>query len=186
MVVGGIRRHHGPLPVLVDQREADQAVDIEVYTDGGARPKNPGPAGWAFILKTPTGDIRGSGGEIDSTNNRMELLAAIEGLRAIMAYGYQYEHVTVVSDSEYVVLGMNQWIVGWVKRGWKKSNGRPVENQDLWKRLVNLAACIDRLQWTWVKGHGKGDLYNEYNSLVDSMATAAALAQYEIAQSHAS
>lgn len=128
--------------------------DVILFTDGACS-GNPGPGGWAAILKHPgTGEVkRLSGGEKDTTNNRMELLAAIEGLRAIKP-GRKW-CVRLVSDSEYVILGLTQWIDGWIAKGWRRGKGRdsaPVKNADLWQTLHELAQRFD-MSYEHVRGH---------------------------------
>jgi ribonuclease HI len=138
-----------------------------VYTDGACI-GNPGPGGWAWAV--PDG-AWASGAEAESTNQRMELRAALEALRAVDG------HVEVRSDSRYLVDGCTkQWYVAWEAKGWKNAKGQPVANQDLWKPLVALfRARGDALTMSWVKGHG-GDRWND---VVDRLATAAAAEQVE-------
>ncbi|NBX26583.1 MAG: ribonuclease HI, partial [Planctomycetes bacterium] len=108
---------------------------FELFTDGACS-GNPGPGGWAFVLRGPgiAGDLERSGGEPATTNNRMEMLAVIQGLEAIPGSG----EVRLVSDSEYVVKGLNEWLDGWKARGWRTAAKKPVKNDDLWKRLDAL------------------------------------------------
>jgi ribonuclease HI len=121
----------------------------EVAFDGGCRP-NPGPGGWAVVLD----DGRElSGAERHTTNNRMELTAAIRALEATRG------PVRLLGDSAYVVRGATQWLPGWVRRGWRKANGQPVENADLWKRLWELLQGR-QVQWELVRGH-RGHPLNE-------------------------
>ena len=115
-----------------------QIVEVLLFTDGACS-GNPGPGGWAFILRHPGSgrEIRKADGETDTTNNRMELRAVIEGLRALK----RPTSVRVVTDSQYVVKGMDEWIDGWIRNGWRrgsKPNAPPVKNVDLWKDLVAL------------------------------------------------
>jgi ribonuclease HI len=132
------------------------APPTEVYTDGGASP-NPGPGGWGVVLLRPAteGPEELSGGEARTTNNRMELTAAIRALEALAPGEAARLHV----DSQYVRQGMTQWLPAWVRRGWRKADGKPVENDDLWRRLAALAHGRE-LEWRWVKGHS-GDDWNE-------------------------
>lgn len=138
-----------------------------VYTDGACS-GNPGPGGWgAFVRETSGGatterDL--SGAVPHTTNNRMELTAAVEGLRALTAPS----RVTVCADSQYVVKGMTEWIAGWQRRGWVNAAKRPVENRDLWEALL-AAAARHRVTWQWVKGHSVDPL----NQRVDRLAVAA-------------
>jgi ribonuclease HI len=134
-----------------DQANAPVA---EIATDGACR-YNPGPGGWAAVIMEGD-DIRTiSGGEDHTTNNRMELTAAIEGLSALA----DPARVTVYTDSRYVCDGITRWIAGWMARGWRGADGRPVRNRDLWERLVDQARRHE-VAWTWCKGHA-GHPYNE-------------------------
>ena len=124
-----------------------------IYTDGGCDP-NPGPGGWAALLICD-GKLRElSGGEADSTNNRMELTAAIQALLAIP----QGSRVELYTDSQYVKRGMEEWMAGWLAKNWRGSSG-PVANQDLWKALL-AASYGHQVNWHWVRGH-TGNAYNE-------------------------
>ncbi|HVO71668.1 MAG TPA: ribonuclease HI [Aggregatilineaceae bacterium] len=132
---------------------------VTIYTDGGCDP-NTGPGGWAAILITTRAD--GSpyereigGAEPDTTNNRMELTAAIEALRALK----KPCQVTLRTDSEYLRRGITEWLEGWVARGWRTSGKKPVKNQDLWQALL-AEKQRHEIDWQWVKGHA-GDEYNE-------------------------
>ena len=154
-------------------------TQVEIYTDGACS-QNPGPGGWAFVVilkdnERPAGIefMRCSGGERDTTNNRMELLAVINALEAyLVSVRSSINSDTAVSihtDSQYVQQGISVWIKNWKKNGWRTSNKQPVKNQDLWKKLDTLAASCS-LQWIWVKGHAG----NEYNELCDTLAVAEA------------
>lgn len=124
----------------------DQA---ELFTDGACL-GNPGPGGWAFILRRPdTGDpVESAGGEDRTTNNRMELTAVIRGLESLDAP----TAVTLVGDSEYVLKGLTEWMPGWKRRNWRKADRKPVLNADLWKQLDDLMQRHEvRVQW--VRGH---------------------------------
>lgn len=120
---------------------------IEIYTDGACR-GNPGPGGWGVLLIS--GERRKSifGGEPDTTNNRMELTAAIKAFDALNGS----QHVTIYTDSKYVMDGINSWLPNWKKRDWKTANRKPVKNQDLWQAL-DAAAARHHVAWKWVKGH---------------------------------
>jgi ribonuclease HI len=135
-----------------------------LFTDGACA-GNPGPGGWAFLLRDlgSLEETTGSGGEARTTNNRMELRAVIEGLEAI---GEPAE-VGLVSDSEYVVKGLTLWLPGWKRRGWRTTSG-PVKNPDLWQALDRLASHHD-LRAEWVRGHG----VHRENIYCDRMAVAA-------------
>jgi len=125
----------------------DSENPVVVFTDGACR-GNPGPGGWAALIRTDAGDSMINGAEADTTNNRMELLAAIEGLSAL-AEGL---HVHLTTDSQYVRQGITQWIAGWKRNGWKTAARKPVKNQDLWQRL-DAAVSQRHVSWFWVKGH---------------------------------
>lgn len=133
---------------------------VQIYTDGACR-GNPGPGGWGVLLKLGEHEKELWGGEADTTNNRMELQAAIEGLRALT----KPSSVTLTTDSQYVRKGITQWISNWKARGWQTSNKAPVKNQDLWRQLDELAQ-LHIVDWCWVKGHS-GHVENER---VDALA----------------
>lgn len=122
---------------------------VTIYTDGACS-GNPGPGGWGALLQSGSREKEIYGGEDLTTNNRMELMAAIKALEA-MRPGYSGP-ITIWTDSVYVKDGITKWIIGWKKRGWKKADKKPVVNMDLWKTLDALNA--DRnVEWKWVKGH---------------------------------
>lgn len=135
---------------------------IVLYTDGSCSPSNPGPGGWAFlpIVDGNPGELV-SDGEAHSTNNRMELTAAIEALR----FCGEGAKVEIYSDSQYVVKGITEWVPGWQRRNWKRGKGKEVINVDLWQMLDRENQRV-RPVWRWVKAHA-GD---EYNELVDQEA----------------
>ena len=120
-----------------------------IYTDGACS-GNPGPGGWGVLMQFGDKEKTLMGGEPETTNNRMEMMAAIKALEAIKS-SYSGD-VTLWTDSTYVMKGITEWIHGWKKRGWKKSDKKPVVNMDLWKRLDKLNAERD-VTWKWVKGH---------------------------------
>lgn len=136
---------------------------VEIYTDGACR-GNPGPGGWAALLVA--GDQRKElhGAEAATTNNRMELMAAIEGLEALK----RRCTVKLYTDSKYVLQGATQWLPQWKARGWRTASRQAVKNQDLWERL-DAAAAAQNLEWHWVRGHSGHD-GNEY---VDRLANRA-------------
>jgi ribonuclease HI len=137
---------------------------ITIYTDGACS-GNPGPGGWAWAV-APDGEPHASGGERSTTNQRMELLAALEALRAYEATG---ERILIVSDSTYVVNCFRQgWWRKWEQNGWRNAKRQPVANADLWKPLVEFEKA-GRVEWDWVKGHSG----HEMNDLVDALAVAA-------------
>ncbi|MGI9322859.1 MAG: ribonuclease HI [Pseudomonadales bacterium] len=123
------------------------AMTVEIFTDGACR-GNPGPGGWGVLLRLGETEKELCGGEAKTTNNRMELLAAIKGLEALT----RPTAVKLTTDSEYVRKGITQWLAGWKQKGWKTASKKPVKNQDLWMRLDELAAT-HKINWHWVKGH---------------------------------
>jgi ribonuclease HI len=136
---------------------------IELFADGACS-GNPGPGGWAALLRHGPRERMLSGGEASTTNNRMELTACIEGLAAIR----KPSRVVVTTDSQYVVRGMREWLPRWRARQWRTAGGDPVLNRDLWEALV-AAATPHRIEWHWVRGHS-GHVENER---VDAAARAA-------------
>jgi ribonuclease HI len=136
---------------------------IEIYTDGACR-GNPGPGGWAALLRTGAHEREISGAEAHTTNNRMELTAVIRALEALK----RPARARLYTDSQYVLRGMNEWLPGWQARGWRTADKKPVKNQDLWQELAALGARHE-LEWHWVPGHaGVAD-----NERVDRLANAA-------------
>jgi ribonuclease HI len=133
---------------------------IEIFTDGACS-GNPGPGGWAALLRYQGHEKIISGCEALTTNNRMELMAAIEALKSLK----QSCEIQFTTDSEYVRQGITQWIHNWKKRGWKTSNREPVKNEDLWRQL-DEAIQSHQIQWHWVKGHNG----HRENELVDQAA----------------
>lgn len=134
--------------------------EIEIHTDGACL-GNPGPGGWGVLLRYGAHEKTLSGGEADTTNNRMELMAAIRALEALT----EPCAVRLHTDSRYVQQGISEWLPGWKRRGWKTSGGGAVKNRDLWQRL-DEAAQRHRVDWRWVKGHaGHPD-----NERVDQLA----------------
>jgi len=141
------------------------AKRVEIHTDGACL-GNPGPGGWAALLRWRGIERELAGGEAATTNNRMELLAAIMALEALR----EPCGVVLSTDSQYVRQGITEWIGNWVRRGWKTAGGGPVKNRDLWERL-HAAAARHAVDWRWVKGHA-GDPDNER---VDQLARAEAM-----------
>ncbi len=129
---------------------------LVIYTDGACS-GNPGPGGWGVVMYHGKRQKEMFGGEKSTTNNRMEMMAAIKALEAIKP-GFSGP-VVLFTDSTYVLKGITEWIHGWKKRGWKKSDKKPVVNKELWQRLDELNSQRD-IQWKWVKGHA-GDIGNE-------------------------
>lgn len=121
--------------------------EMEIFTDGACR-GNPGPGGWGALLRYGKHERELFGGEADTTNNRMELMAAIQALESLK----RPCRITLTTDSVYVKNGITEWISNWKKRGWKTAARKPVKNVDLWKRL-DIAVQPYDIQWQWVKGH---------------------------------
>ncbi len=136
---------------------------IEIYSDGACR-GNPGPGGWGALLRYDGHEKRLYGAEPQTTNNRMELKATIEALRALR----EPCEVTVWTDSQYVKKGMTEWLPGWKAKGWKTAARAPVKNADLWQELEQ-AASRHRVDWQWVKGHAG----HEGNEEADRLANQA-------------
>ncbi len=137
---------------------------VTIYTDGGCAP-NPGPGGWGALLIAANGFTRNlSGAEPRTTNNRMELTAALEALRKLK----RPCQVTLHTDSKYLKRGITEWLPDWVARGWQRRGNRPIENEDLW-RALHAETGRHAITWQWVRGHS-GDPHNEH---VDRLATAA-------------
>lgn len=150
-----------PLPGFAPERAAQAAATrIDIYADGACR-GNPGPGGWGVLLRGPDGERELFGGEPDTTNNRMELRAVIEGLLSLPPACT----VRVLTDSQYVQKGISEWIHGWKKRGWLTADRKPVKNADLW-RALEAAASGHRVEWTWIKGHAG----HEGNERADRLA----------------
>ena len=120
---------------------------IEIYADGACR-GNPGPGGWGVLLRAGGREKELHGGEAQTTNNRMELTAVIEGLRALKGPS----QVRVYTDSQYVQKGISEWIHSWKRRGWRTADKKPVKNEDLW-RVLDEVAGRHRVEWHWVRGH---------------------------------
>ena len=137
---------------------------VEIHTDGACL-GNPGPGGWAALLRHGSTERELVGGEADTTNNRMELMAAIAGLEALKTPC----EVVLHTDSQYVKKGIGEWLPNWIRRGWKPAAGEPVKNRDLWERLA-ASATRHQVAWRWVRGHS-GHVDNER---VDQLARAAA------------
>ena len=139
---------------------------ITIYTDGGCS-GNPGPGGWAFVLMHGTGgtaEIIGSGGEADTTNNRMELRAVISALEEAERLAPGGAAVELVTDSQYVKNGITTWINSWKRNGWKTSDKKPVKNKELWEELDEVNSRV-RPRFSWVKGHAG----NEHNERCDAL-----------------
>ncbi|PMR77449.1 ribonuclease HI [Billgrantia endophytica] len=144
-------QHDAPLP------------SVTVYTDGACR-GNPGPGGWGAVLSSGQHEKTLNGFEPNTTNNRMELMAAIMSLRALK----RECKVELWTDSEYLRKGITEWIHGWMKRGWKTASRQPVKNAELWRELLEEAGR-HQIQWHWVKGHSG----HPGNERADALANAA-------------
>lgn len=125
--------------------------EVEIFTDGACK-GNPGVGGWGALLRSKGRERELFGGEAHTTNNRMELMGAISGLQALT----RGCHVRLHTDSKYVQQGISTWLHDWKRRGWKTASKQPVKNEDLWRRLDELAAR-HRIDWVWVKGHAGHD-----------------------------
>ncbi|MFW5633405.1 MAG: ribonuclease HI [Erythrobacter sp.] len=134
---------------------------VEIFTDGACK-GNPGPGGWGVLLRLGEHEKELSGGEAETTNNRMELTAAIRGLSALT----EPCRVELYSDSKYVLDGMTRWVEGWKKRGWINASKKPVRNADLWHELIEVAARHE-VTWHWVRGHSG----HPENDRVDRLAS---------------
>ncbi len=147
--------------------------DIIIYTDGGCS-GNPGPGGWAYVVAAGENEqITGSGHDVQTTNNKMELTAVIESLHYIKAtHPNGLRAVHIHTDSQYVKNGITTWIHGWIRNGWKTAAKKPVKNKELW---IDLKAISDQLpvQWHWVKGHAGVELNELCDSLVQEQIAVA-------------
>jgi ribonuclease HI len=137
---------------------------VELFTDGACK-GNPGPGGWGAVLRFKGKERELSGGEPDTTNNRMEMMAAIEGLKALT----RPCSVTLHTDSKYLMDGITKWIHGWQRNGWRTADKKPVKNADLWQALL-AATAPHQVKWRWVKGHAG----HPENERADTLASAAA------------
>ncbi len=135
-------------------------MSVEIFTDGACR-GNPGPGGWAALLRKGDTEKMISGAQETSTNNQMELMAAIQGLEQLK----KPVRVTLTTDSQYVRQGITQWIAGWKRNGWMTSQKKPVKNKELWQRL-DAAVAEHQVEWLWVKGHSG----HRENEMVDQAA----------------
>jgi ribonuclease HI len=133
---------------------------VEIFTDGACK-GNPGPGGWGVLMRYQGTEKELWGGELNTTNNRMELTAAIQGLIALK----RNCEVIVTTDSQYVRKGITEWMINWKKRGWKTANKEPVKNVDLWQAL-DAEVNKHQIQWHWVKGHSG----HRENEMADQLA----------------
>ena len=133
---------------------------VEIFTDGACK-GNPGPGGWGVLLRYGTTEKELYGGERQTTNNRMELMAAIEGLKALK----RACSVTLTTDSQYVRKGITEWLSGWKRKNWITASGQPVKNQDLWQ-LLDEQNSRHTIDWRWIKGHAG----HRENEIADQLA----------------
>lgn len=148
---------------------------VQIFTDGACR-GNPGPGGWGALLRYRDRELELYGSDADTTNNRMELMAAIQSLGALK----RPSMAIVTTDSIYVMKGISEWLPNWVRKGWRTANNEPVKNADLWKQLV-AAQAPHSVEWRWVKGHA-GHAENERadqlaNRGIDEMLSSKSLAK---------
>lgn len=136
---------------------------VEIFTDGACR-GNPGPGGWGAILRYQGQELELYGYEADTTNNQMELMAAIQALEALK----RPCQVSLTTDSQYVRQGITEWLAGWKRKAWKTAAGKPVKNKELWQRL-DKATAGHQIEWKWVKGHSG----HQENKRVDQLANKA-------------
>jgi len=146
---------------------SDVSIETEIFTDGACR-GNPGPGGWGVLLRHNGHEKTLYGAEAETTNNRMELMAAIQALESLT----RPCKVRLTTDSQYVMKGIQEWMVSWKRRGWKTAARKAVKNVDLWQRLDQATRAHD-IEWSWVKGHS-GHLENEQadalaNKAIDEM-----------------
>lgn len=144
--------------------ELREMKKVEIFTDGACK-GNPGPGGWGALLRMGKHEKELSGGEAETTNNRMEMTAVIRGLSALI----EPCSVELYSDSKYVIEGITKWVHGWKKRGWVNASKKPVKNADLWHELIDAVGRHD-VKWNWVKGHSG----HPENERVDQLASAEA------------
>jgi len=156
-----------PAPLAEAAETTPESAAAVVFTDGSAE-GNPGPGGYCALVRVPGKPERElSGGAPHTTNNQMELTAAIVGVQAAIADGAR--EITVITDSEYLVKGMKSWLAGWVRNGWKTAAGQPVKNRELWEQLAGLTRGRT-VSWQWVRGHAG----HPENERCDAVATAEA------------
>jgi ribonuclease HI len=165
------QRRSAPTETPVEARPGE----VVIWTDGACS-GNPGPGGWAAIVVPPDGGepVELSGGDPDTTNNRMEYMAAIEGLRSLP----DGSRVCIVTDSRLLLDSMTKWIHGWKRKGWRTAAGAPVKNQDLVRALDAEIARHAEVRWHWVRGHETGEehAHKALNDRADQLAVAAARA----------
>ncbi len=161
----GVKNNLQDLATFLEKLSPEHMV--EIFTDGSCD-GNPGPGGWGAILRSPLCEFEYFGGEPQTTNNRMEMLAAIESIRCLPPKS----HVVIHTDSRYLKDGITSWIKNWKKNGWQTSYKKPVKNQDLWQLLDQLSVTYT-LEWCWVPGHAG----HPENERADALAKRATIAQ---------
>jgi ribonuclease HI len=149
-----IKLSPGAADVPVEGTAPAAVKTVEIWTDGACK-GNPGPGGWGALLRYGSHEKELFGGERDTTNNRMELMAVIEALASLK----ERCGVIVHTDSQYVKNGIQEWMANWIRRGWRTSDNKPVKNVDLWRRL-SAEVARHHVEWRWVRGHS-GDPNNE-------------------------
>ena len=158
-------------PELPSESKNHPEGSVVVFSDGACR-GNPGPGAWGAVVQVKSGELllQRSGVQFNTTNNQMELLGAIEGLSSVLDDNeLKGKEVILISDSRYVVDGLKSWVAGWKKRGWKKSDGKPPENLDLWMQLDQINQELNGVHLYWVKGHSG----HPQNELCDQLANEA-------------
>jgi ribonuclease HI len=151
---------------MTDDVAAPSVTKVEIFTDGACK-GNPGPGGWGAVIRMGAHEKELSGGEAQTTNNRMEMTAAIEALNALT----RPCAVTLYTDSKYVMDGLTKWVKGWQRNGWKTADKKPVKNTELWHALL-AAVGRHQIAWEWVKGHAG----HPENERADKLASDAAVA----------
>lgn len=146
---------------------------VDIFTDGACK-GNPGPGGWGVLLRLGQHEKEMSGSDPDTTNNRMEMMAVIQGLNALT----EPCDVTIHSDSRYVIDGMTKWIEGWQRKGWINASKQPVRNADLWHELID-AVRRHEVAWEWVRGHNGHSENERVDQLASDAATNATLADHD-------
>jgi len=151
---------------MTDDAAATTMTKVEIYTDGACK-GNPGPGGWGAVIRMGAHEKELSGGEPQTTNNRMEMTAAIEALNILT----RPCAVTLYTDSKYVMDGLTKWVKGWQRNGWRTADKKPVKNAELWHALL-AAVARHKIEWQWVKGHAG----HPENERADTLASNAAIA----------
>jgi ribonuclease HI len=150
-------------------------ASLDIYTDGASK-NNPGPAGWGLVVTHEGQQIYSASAPLGTATNVVaEMMAA---LKALLLVAMRPDlNVTIICDNEMLKRGMTEWVAGWKRKGWRKADGKPVANLELWKQLDALASTLPLLKWQWVRGHDG----NEFNEVADSLASDAAERSREVA-----